>query len=180
VAAGYVVGKTFRLVEWDLNVSPKEPNGDMVSVQVRKGQLSRQGIRECIATAYSLESAKHVKQFAHVFVTGSRVFYERIDTKEVLGKLDDGDVIVWTQVWSKLIFCTQQGVPSCPQYLQQSPQLGLVESACSVLCKRSCAFYARFLCLNVLLTNPLAHICRRHHHSYSCQAATTSCLAGLE
>ena len=40
--AGFVVGRTFRFVEWDLTLSPKEPNGDMISVQVRTGQMSRQ------------------------------------------------------------------------------------------------------------------------------------------
>ena len=92
------MGRTFRLIEWDLETSPQEPNGDMVSVQVRQGQLTRHGIRECIAKTYGLASPKSVKQYAHFFQVGLRVFYERIDTKETIGKLDEGDIIVWTRV----------------------------------------------------------------------------------
>jgi hypothetical protein len=116
------VGKTFRLVEWDLALAPKEPNGDMVSVQVRTGQISRQGIREAISKAYDLESPKVVKQFAHMFVLHERVFYERVDTRESLAKLHDGDVLVWTKVRrrcrkmlalhgaSTALACTQLGI----------------------------------------------------------------------
>jgi hypothetical protein len=96
-AAGFVVGKTFRLIEWDLAISPREPNGDMISVQVRQGQISRQGMRDAIAKAYDLSSVKSVKQFAHLFQCHHRVYYERVDTRESLSKLEDGDVIVWTQ-----------------------------------------------------------------------------------
>ena len=96
--SGYVLGKTVRLVEWDLQESPTETNGDMVSVQVRTGQLTRSGVRECIARAYRLDSVKQVKQLAHWLTVGQRTFYERLDTKASLGTLNEGEIIVWTQV----------------------------------------------------------------------------------
>jgi hypothetical protein len=90
-----------------MEASPKEPNGDMVTIQVRQAQMTRQGIRESVATQYGLDSAKQVKQFAHVITLGPRIFYERIDTKASLGKLDDGDMIVWSQVQCLSLSCTQ-------------------------------------------------------------------------
>ena len=77
----------------------------MVSVQVRTGQLSRAGIRESIVKAYGLDSPKKVKQFAHWMKQGPRVFYERIDTKEALGALKEGEIIVWTRVLTPLLCC---------------------------------------------------------------------------
>lgn len=93
-----MLGKTVRLVEWDLQESPTEPNGDIVSVQVRSGQLTRTGVRTCIARAYSLESTKQVKQLAHWLQVGPRVFYEQLDNKVALNYLNEGEIIVWSQV----------------------------------------------------------------------------------
>ena len=98
VRAGLVVGKKFRFVEWDLGISPKEPNGDMIAVQVRTGTITRQGMREAICKAYDLPNTKVVKQFAHVVELHHRTFYEHMDTRESLQNLDEGAVIVWTQV----------------------------------------------------------------------------------
>ena len=98
VCTGLVVGKKFRFVEWDLGISPKEPNGDMIAVQVRTGTITRQGMREAICKAYDLPNLKVVKQFAHVVELHNRTFYEHMDTRESLQNLDEGAVIVWTQV----------------------------------------------------------------------------------
>lgn len=125
------MGRTFHLVEWDLEASPKEPNGDMVSIQVRQSQITRQGIRESIASTYGLDSPKQVKQFAHVCTLGIRTFYERIDTKASIGKLDDGDTIVWSQVRRPLLLLYANTLTSHYNYPQgQAFCIGMVLTQC--------------------------------------------------
>ena len=97
ILAGYVVGKTFRLIEWDLQASPQDPDGVMVRVTISL-QLTRSAVRQAVAKAYHLESPKLVKQFAHSFQYNGKVFYERLDSRAAFVDLPDGAVLVWTQV----------------------------------------------------------------------------------
>jgi hypothetical protein len=96
--AGYVVGKTLRFVEWDLEASPGEADGAMKRVAVRTNQLTLSGLRIAVAKAYGLESGKSVKQFAQTTLWNTKVFYERLENRAAIAALDDGAVIVWTSV----------------------------------------------------------------------------------
>lgn len=95
--AGYVVGKSFRMIEWDLDKSPQDPDGVMVRVTMSI-KLTRASIREAVAKAYKLESPKLVKQFAHSFPYNGKVFYEKLDSRAAILDLPEGAVLVWTQV----------------------------------------------------------------------------------
>lgn len=91
------MGKTFRLIEWDLHASPQEPDGAMVRVTMPL-QLTRGKLRQAVANSYGLESSKGVKQFAHSFVFNAKVFYEKLEDNSAIANLPDGEVLVWTQV----------------------------------------------------------------------------------
>jgi hypothetical protein len=91
------VGKTFRMIEWDLQNSPREPDGAMVRVTMPR-KLTRAGMRQAIAKAYGLESSKHVKQFAHTYSFSGKIFYERLEESATLVNINDDAVLVWTQV----------------------------------------------------------------------------------
>jgi hypothetical protein len=86
------------MIEWDLQNSPREPDGAMVRVTMPL-QLTRAGMRLAVAKAYGLESSKHVKQFAHTYAFNGKVFYERLEDSAAIVNIRDDAVLVWTQVW---------------------------------------------------------------------------------
>lgn len=95
---GVVVGKQFRVVEWDIQNSPREPDGACVTINIRATQLNPKGLRTEISKAYRLDSSKQVKQFRHCFVFGPIIFYEQLDNPQAISKLEEGGIIVWTRV----------------------------------------------------------------------------------
>lgn len=94
---GVVVGKQFRVVEWDIQNSPREPDGPCVTINIRATQLNPKGLRTEISKAYRLDSSKQVKQFRHCFVFGPIIFYEQLDNPQAISKLQEGGIIVWTR-----------------------------------------------------------------------------------
>lgn len=95
---GVVVGKQFRVVEWDIQNSPRQPDGACVTINTRATQLNPKGLRTEIAKMYRLDSSKQVKQFRHCYMFGTIIFYEQLDSPQAISKLDEGGVIVWTRV----------------------------------------------------------------------------------
>lgn len=72
-----------------------EPNGSLKTINLRALQSS--GLRTAIATAYQLDSAKSVKQFAHWIMIGPH-FFESINTQDAIAGLPEYAVVVWTKV----------------------------------------------------------------------------------
>lgn len=129
-----MVGKTFRMIEWDLQGSPREPDGAMVRVTMPL-QLTRNGMRHAIAKAYDLETAKSVKQFAQTFAFNGKIFYERLESKGAVTNVPDGTVLVWTQVWmSALLLLVVVLTSNC---CCQSHTVGLLGAGYTILWGRS-------------------------------------------
>ena len=82
-------------MEWDLQNSPMQPDGQLVTINLR--QFTSTGLRTAIATAYKLNSQKQVKQVAHWILIGPN-FYEQMGPEQPLAGLPDNAVIVWSQV----------------------------------------------------------------------------------